>query len=145
MTPDDAHTNKKRVSLADRAAQSPSGQAKLFYSISEAADTLDVAAHVLRYWETQFPMLRPRKGRSGSRMYQQRDIDLLVAIRTMLYDDGLTIAGARKKLIDSRKSGEILPEEYDPARKRREQIQEIREELSLIAAQLRRPAKITRG
>jgi DNA-binding transcriptional MerR regulator len=138
-------TRKRRQSLADRAAQSPAGQAKLFYSISEAAETLDVAAHVLRYWETQFPMLRPRKGRSGSRMYQQRDLDLLVAIRTMLYDDGLTIAGARKKLIDSKKAGEFLPEEYDPSRRRREQIQEIREELSVIAAQLRRPVKLPRS
>ncbi len=49
---------------------------KTYFSISEVAELLDVRPHVLRYWETQFPMLRPRKGRSGSRMYREREVEL---------------------------------------------------------------------
>ena len=66
-----------------------------YYSIREVSELLEVKAHVLRYWETQFPHLRPRKHRGGARMYQDRDLDLLRSIKEMLYDRGYTIAGAR--------------------------------------------------
>lgn len=78
---------------------------KTYYSISEVAADLDVRPHVLRYWETQFPMLRPKKGRSGSRMYRERDVDVLRRIRSLLYDKGFTIKGARKRLRLERQSG----------------------------------------
>jgi len=71
---------------------------KTYYSISEVAERLRVRPHVLRYWETQFPMLRPRKGRSGSRMYRQRELALLERIRTLLYEKGFTLKGARRRL-----------------------------------------------
>lgn len=88
-----------------RSAPLSQTREKLFYSISEAATQLDVAAHVLRYWETQFSMLRPRKSRAGSRMYQPRDLDTLRTIKRLLYDEGMTIAGARRKLLAARRGG----------------------------------------
>ena len=71
---------------------------KTYHTISEVAERLQVRPHVLRYWETQFPMLRPRKGRSGSRMYRERELELLERIRTLLYDKGFTLKGARRRL-----------------------------------------------
>ncbi len=114
---------------------------KLFFSISEAADLLAVAPHVLRYWETQFRMLRPKKGRSGSRMYQQRDIELLRTIRALLYDDGLTIAGARRKILEGRRAergGVELPTDES---RQAEEMERIRRDLREIAAALRRPPR----
>jgi DNA-binding transcriptional MerR regulator len=80
---------------------------KTYYSISEVAELLDVRPHVLRYWETQFPMLRPRKGRSGSRMYREREVELAKRIQTLLYEKGFTIRGARHRLkLEQRKDTE---------------------------------------
>ncbi|MDM7916128.1 MAG: MerR family transcriptional regulator [Candidatus Eisenbacteria bacterium] len=71
---------------------------KTYRSISEVAELLSVKPHVLRYWETQFPMLHPKKGKSGSRMYRQRDVELLGRIRALLYEKGFTIRGARQRI-----------------------------------------------
>ena len=80
---------------------------KLYYSISEVSDAAEVKPHVLRYWETQFKMLRPKKNRAGNRMYRPRDLNLVLTIRDLLYRNGYTIAGARRKLIDSKRTGEL--------------------------------------
>jgi DNA-binding transcriptional MerR regulator len=69
---------------------------KLYYSISEVAEITDVKAHVLRYWESEFPTLRPKKARTGSRRYRPTDIAEVLAIKHLLYDEGFKIAGARK-------------------------------------------------
>ncbi|MFO7654231.1 MAG: MerR family transcriptional regulator [Candidatus Krumholzibacteriia bacterium] len=69
---------------------------KLYYTISEVAELTGVKPHVLRYWESEFSTLRPGKGRSGSRRYRRTDIDEVLAIKTLLYDEGFKIAGARK-------------------------------------------------
>jgi DNA-binding transcriptional MerR regulator len=71
---------------------------KLYYKIREVCEIVGVEAHVLRYWETEFPVLSPPKSKSGQRTYRPRDIELLLRIRKLLYDDGFTIAGARKRL-----------------------------------------------
>ena len=71
---------------------------KLYYSIGEVSELLKVKPHVLRYWETQFPVLNPKKNRAGNRTYRVRDIKLLLAIQSLLYDRKYTIAGARRKL-----------------------------------------------
>jgi len=76
--------------------------AKLYYSISEASAIAKVKPHVLRYWETQFKMLRPKKNKAGNRMYRKRDLKLIHLIKELLYDKGYTIAGARRKLLDDR-------------------------------------------
>ncbi len=69
---------------------------KLYYSISEVATITGVKAHVLRYWETEFSTLKPRKTRTGSRRYRQVDIEEILAIKGLLYDEGFKIAGALK-------------------------------------------------
>jgi len=84
-----------------KTAQDP--ESKLYRSISEVSDMLRVKAHVLRYWETQFSMLRPKKNRAGNRMYRPEEVRLLLRIKELLYDRRFTIAGARRRLLDERK------------------------------------------
>ena len=106
---------------------------KKYYSISEVSEMLEVKPHVLRYWETQFPLLRPRKNRGGNRMYQEKDLDMLRSIQEMLYQRGYTISGARRRLAkESRKSEQETQPQMDldfltPAD--RKQLRSIREEL----------------
>jgi len=71
---------------------------KLYYKIREVCEIVGVEAHVLRFWETEFPTLSPPKSKSGQRTYRPKDIDLLLRIRGLLYDEGFTIAGAKKQL-----------------------------------------------
>mgnify|MGYP001612953622 FL=1 len=81
---------------------------RLYYSISDVSDMVGVKPHVLRYWETQFKMLRPKKGRGGARMYRKRDVEILFQVKQLLYDQRFTIAGARRKLLDDRGSREQM-------------------------------------
>lgn len=71
---------------------------KLFYKIGEVCDIVGVQAHVLRYWETEFPTLQPQKNPSGQRTYRRRDVDMAMRIKQLLYEEGFTIAGAKRKL-----------------------------------------------
>ena len=71
---------------------------KLYFKIGEVCDLVGVQAHVLRYWETEFPQLAPQKNRSGQRSYRRKDVEISLRIKELLYDDMYTIAGARKKL-----------------------------------------------
>jgi DNA-binding transcriptional MerR regulator len=71
---------------------------KLFFKIGEVCDITGVQAHVLRYWESEFPMLAPQKNRAGQRTYRKRDVEMALRIKELLYEDQYTIAGARKKL-----------------------------------------------
>lgn len=71
---------------------------KLFYKIGEVCKICDVPAHVLRYWETEFPRLAPNKNRSGQRIFREKDVQLVAEIKRLLYEEGYTIAGARKQL-----------------------------------------------
>src|ERR687895_1012010 len=71
---------------------------KLFFKIGEVCDLAGVQAHVLRYWESEFPMLAPQKNRAGQRVYRKRDVEMALRIKELLYEDQYTIAGAKKKL-----------------------------------------------
>jgi DNA-binding transcriptional MerR regulator len=71
---------------------------KIYFKIGEVCELVGVQAHVLRYWETEFPMLSPQKNRSGQRSYRRRDVEIALRIKELLYDDMYTIAGAKKKL-----------------------------------------------
>jgi len=71
---------------------------KIYFKIGEVCDIVGVQAHVLRYWETEFPMLSPQKNRSGQRSYRRKDVEVSLRIKELLYDEMFTIAGARKKL-----------------------------------------------
>ena len=71
---------------------------KLYYSIREVSEITGLKQYVLRYWETEFPELKPAKNRAGNRTYKKKDIDLIKKIKTLLYNEKFTIDGARKKL-----------------------------------------------
>lgn len=71
---------------------------KLFFKIGEVAELVGVKPHVLRYWETEFPALKPMKTRGAHRMYGRRDVELAMLIRRLLHDEGFTIPGARRRL-----------------------------------------------
>ena len=83
---------------AEERASRPIKAASAFRTISEVADELDVAQHVLRFWESKFPQVRPLKRGGGRRYYRPEDIDLLRRIRSLLYDEGYTIKGVQKLL-----------------------------------------------
>jgi DNA-binding transcriptional MerR regulator len=78
---------------------------KLFYRIGEACKQLDIQPYVLRYWETEFPVLNPKKSKAGQRVYSEEELGLIRRIKQLLYEEGYTIAGAKKKL-DSELAGE---------------------------------------
>jgi DNA-binding transcriptional MerR regulator len=71
---------------------------KLFFKIGEVAQIVGVRPHVLRYWESEFPALRPLKTRGAHRVYRRRDVELAVLLRRLLHEEGLTIAGAKRRL-----------------------------------------------
>src|ERR1700730_12329415 len=84
------------------AAASAAGTAnlppKLYYRIGEVAELVGVEPHVLRYWEREFRTIRPAKSAKGQRVYSRRDVENLMRVRELLYSEGFTIAGAKKKL-----------------------------------------------
>src|SRR5512147_1256353 len=71
---------------------------KLYYRIGEVAELVGVEPHVLRYWESEFPTIRPQKSRSGQRVYSRRDVETLMRVKDLLYAQRFTIAGARQRL-----------------------------------------------
>lgn len=90
---------------------------KLFFRIGEVCDLIKVQPHVLRYWETEFPMLTPQKNRAGQRVYRRKDVEMVFRIRDLLYEEKFTIAGAKKKLLDESRAGSIrarLAEDLTP-------------------------------
>jgi DNA-binding transcriptional MerR regulator len=95
---------------------------KIYFKIGEVCDLVGVQAHVLRYWETEFPMLSPQKNRSGQRSYRRRDVEIALRIKQLLYEEMFTIAGAKKKLqTDMREASKLKivhPEPAPPAASR---------------------------
>ena len=81
---------------------------KLFFKIGEVCEITDTQAHVLRYWESEFPMLAPQKNRAGQRTYRKRDVEMVLRIKELLYEDQYTIAGAKKKLLNDLRGGSKL-------------------------------------
>ncbi len=78
-------------------------QEKLFYKISEVSHRTGLEPYVIRFWETEFPTLHPRKSKGNQRTYTKREIDLILEIKELLYDEKLTMPGARKRLRQSNK------------------------------------------
>jgi DNA-binding transcriptional MerR regulator len=94
---------------------------KIYFRIGEVCDLIKVQPHVLRYWESEFPMLAPQKNRAGQRVYRRKDVEMVLRIHDLLYEEKFTIAGARKKLLDdmrrsaSARSAQAAREPIDPA------------------------------
>lgn len=85
---------------------------KLYYSISEVCSMTALEQHVLRYWESEFPQLKPKKNRAGNRAYREKDIDIINYIKHLLYEEKFTITGAKKKLLENKTS--IEPDDDTP-------------------------------
>jgi DNA-binding transcriptional MerR regulator len=80
---------------------------KAYYSIGDVCDLTGLKPHVLRYWETQFDVLRPTKNRAGNRIYRPKDVVLVLLVKHLLYVQKYTIEGANQKLLEMRKEGEL--------------------------------------
>lgn len=96
-TPDPGRTDRRGP---DEGSPMTTMPPKLYYSISEVSEMTGVKPHVLRYWESEFPDLRPKKNRAGNRSYRDKDIRMVSTIRDLLYKQGYTIQGARNQLRD---------------------------------------------
>jgi DNA-binding transcriptional MerR regulator len=122
---------------------------KRYFAIGEVSDLCQVKPHVLRYWEQEFPQLKPVKRRGNRRYYQHEDVVMVRRIRSLLYDQGFTIGGARQRLKDQLKLGSDVPEiialapsanspHLAPAGQGRDaQIRQVRDELESLLKLLR--------
>jgi DNA-binding transcriptional MerR regulator len=110
---------------------------KLYFRIGEVAELVGVEPHVLRYWEREFRSIRPTKSAKGQRVYSRRDVENLMRVRELLYREGFTIAGAKKKLqrsgLEPHEAAEPAPED---ASKIREQLVAMRVEIEAFLAEL---------
>ena len=107
----------------------PEANDKLFYTIGEVADLTGLKSHILRYWESEFPALRPQKGANGRRIYRPFDIAVVRTIKRLLYEEGYTVAGARKKLSAERRRDAIA--------RRRDVVATVKEDLNGLLALLK--------
>ena len=139
---------------------------KLYFRIGDVAKLCDVPAYVLRFWETEFPQLKPNKGGTGQRLYRKRDVEMALRIKSLLYDQGYTIPGARQVFLTESKTKDSpepaaapqLAAAPTPAPEpaptidvgetkrqeahRREQLSTLRAELRALAEQLSQPAAL---
>jgi DNA-binding transcriptional MerR regulator len=81
-----------------------------FFSIGDVCGLTDLKPHVLRYWESQFRFLNPAKNRSGNRVYQRREVELIMLVKHLLYTEKYTIDGARQRIEEQRRAGELRAE-----------------------------------
>ncbi len=103
---------------------------KLYFKIGEVAKMADVPTHVLRYWESEFSGIKPKRANSKQRLYRRQDVELILKIKTLLHDQGYTIAGARKLIL----GGEVISE---PVKKQKKKVSiAVSEPLSKIKEEL---------
>jgi len=115
---------------------------KLYFRIGEVAKLCEVPAYVLRFWEGEFPQLKPNKGGTGQRLYRRRDVEMALRVKTLLYDEGYTIPGARQFLKGEARTKEpsLLPgiaESPDIGKLKR-----LRKDLQDLLTMLQKPAGI---
>ena len=113
---------------------------RLYYRIGEVSRITDLKPHVLRYWESEFKVIKPFKSGSLQRLYRRKDLDLILKIKKLLYEEGFTIAGAKKKIRDLERAENMQTGlrlvERRPETNVRELLAAIREELKGIRAML---------
>lgn len=121
---------------------------KLYFRIGEVSKLLDLPPYVLRFWEKEFPQLKPGKGGTGQRLYRRRDVETLAEIRRLLYDEGYTIPGARQALkgeLKARAAADVsapepeLPKEVAVEDTTALRLRKLRSDLNEIASLLERP------
>lgn len=109
---------------------------KKLYKIGEVCRIADVQPYVLRYWETEFPALAPNKSGGGQRLYTQREIDTILRIKQLLYSEGFTIAGAKKRLEESGEAPAQTAAAAPSDSAARKALLQVKRELSEILAML---------
>ncbi len=120
--------------------ESPVSHERLYYRIGEVSRITGVKPHVLRYWESEFKVIKPHKGSSLQRLYRKKDLDIILKIKKLLYEDGFTISGAKKKIRDLEKAEnrqmklKLVEKKFNG--KDRELLIAIREELKGIRKML---------
>jgi DNA-binding transcriptional MerR regulator len=122
---------------ASKIKSLPAIPSKRYFAIGEVADLCDVKPHVLRYWEQEFPQLKPIKRRGNRRYYQQHDVVLVRKIRELLYEKGFTINGARQQLVDAKKAPAVVAEKVTPVQEQdkkltRQLLGELEDVLDLL-------------
>ena len=125
----------------DLSTRGPGIPDKLYFRIGEVARLCEVPAYVLRFWESEFPQLRPNKGGTGQRLFRRRDVEIALRIKGLLYNEGYTIPGARQLLRSEGKGREpqlsLVPESSpDP---QAEQLRSLRQELRALLAMVSGP------
>jgi DNA-binding transcriptional MerR regulator len=116
---------------------------KLYFRIGDVAKLCEVPAYVLRFWESEFPQLKPHKGGTGQRLYRRRDVEMALRIKSLLYDQGYTIPGARQVFKSELKQKEpqldlgieVLTPDVDPR-----QLRKLQKDLRELHALLSKPA-----
>lgn len=93
--------------MASQRKGNGANQVREFFSIGDVCGLTGLKPHVLRYWESQFKFLSPAKNRSGNRVYQRKEVELIMLVKHLLYSEKYTIDGARQKIEDHRKAGEL--------------------------------------
>jgi DNA-binding transcriptional MerR regulator len=125
------------MSEATAAATAPEIPDKLFFRIGEVSAMLGLEAYVLRYWETEFPSLSPKKSGTGHRLYRRKDVELLLKIKHLLYEKRFTIDGARQYLQAEAKAANSRELKQDQQVLFQDPLPEIRRELAEILKMLK--------
>ncbi len=118
---------------------------KLYFRIGEVSRLCRLPAYVLRFWETEFPQLKPTKSSTGQRMYRRRDLEHVLRIKTLLYDQGFTIAGARQQLRSEAKTGKTQVGLPFPRHSQGDGLKRVRQGLQEILTILSSSAKRARA
>jgi DNA-binding transcriptional MerR regulator len=135
------HNQPIRKNIRGSAAPPSEIPDKLYFRIGDVARLCKVPAYVLRFWESEFPQLKPNKGGSGQRLYRRRDVEMAMRVKTLLKEEGYTIPGARAVLKSEFRQkepqlsllGEAIP------KSEAKQLRALRRELEVIAAMLSQP------
>ena len=109
---------------------------KLFFKIGEVSDITGLEPYILRYWESEFPLLKPNKNKAGQRLYTKNDVNTVIKIKTLLYEDKYTIEGARKYIAQQKKNEIKSAKEIDTQKDLKKCLLEVKKELLLLHEKL---------
>ena len=131
-------TEKKNARKASTPTADPVIPDKLYFRIGEVAKLCKLPAYVLRFWESEFPQLKPVKSSTGQRMYRQRDVESVLRIKKLLYEEGFTIAGARQQLKAESKPARLQSGLPFPKQRRTDDLKKVRQGLQEILVMLKK-------
>ena len=123
--------------MAKHKIPEPSIPNKLYFKIGEVSTITGVEPYVLRYWESEFKTIKPSRTQSKQRIYRRKDVELILEIKKMLYEQKFTIAGARKRLQDLKSTDkQQLKFDFQPSKDNQKGLKEIKEELKALRKML---------